>query len=105
MTGRFILFMRLILTIALSFFVIYAINFFCIASLDYNSRTVATTAACIIVLKFLYIVFTRFMNVFLFVVIFLPITGLIIYYIYSYVTGSPIELFDIGSLMERAQSF
>ncbi|WP_017549132.1 hypothetical protein [Salinicoccus carnicancri] len=99
------MFIRLILTIALSFFVIYAINFFDIASLEYDIRTVAATVVAIIVLRLLYSVFTRFMKVFLFVVIFLPIVGLIIYYIYSYVTGSPVELFDIGSLVERAQSF
>ncbi len=97
--------MRLIITIALSFFVIYGINFFGLAALDYNIKTVALTAAAIIALRLLYRIFTRFMKVFLFVVIFLPIVGLIIYYIYSYVTGNPIELFDIGSIMERAQWF
>lgn len=97
--------MRLILTIALSFFVIYGINFFDIAALEYNIKTVAVTTVAIIVLRLLYSIFTRFMKVFLFVVIFLPIVGLIIYYIYSYVTGNPVELFDFGSLIKRAQWF
>lgn len=94
------MFMRLILIIALSFFVIYGINFFDIASLEYNITTVAVTVVSIILLSLLYRVFTKFMKVFLFAVIFLPITGLIVYYVYSYITGSPIELFDIGFFTE-----
>lgn len=94
------MFMRLILIIALSFFVIYGINFFDIAYLEYNIKTVAATAVSIIILSLLYRVFTRFMKIFLFVVVFLPIAGLIVYYIYSYITGNPIELFDIGTLTE-----
>ncbi|WP_411842023.1 hypothetical protein [Salinicoccus sp. HZC-1] len=97
--------MRLIFIIALSFFVIYGINFFDIAVLDYNIKTIAITAVSIIVLRLLYSVFAKFMKVFLFVVIFLPIVGLIIYYIYSYMTGNPIELFDFGSFIQGTQWF
>ncbi|MCG1009359.1 hypothetical protein J4760_04735 [Salinicoccus sp. ID82-1] len=97
------MFIRLILIIALSFFVIYGMNHLDIADVGYSFRTVAITAAAIIALGLLYRVFTKFLKIVLFVFVFLPLVAFGIYYIYSYLTGTPIEFFDMEWIQRGAQ--
>ncbi len=86
------MFIRLILIIALSFFVIYGLNYLDLADIGYSFQTVAVTAIVLIVLGILYRVFTKFLKVLLFVFVFLPLVALLIYYLYSFVTGTPMEM-------------
>ena len=92
------MFIRLLLTISLSFFVIYGINYFDIADLDYNFKTVAVTSIALILLRVLYYIFTKFLKIFLFIFVFLPLLALFINYIYSYLTGAPVEFMDLDWL-------
>ncbi|GAB3061308.1 hypothetical protein ACFOU0_06475 [Salinicoccus sesuvii] len=97
------MFIRLILVIALSFFVIYGLNYLDLADVGYSFRSVAITAVALIVLSLLYRVFTKFLKLILFVFVFLPLVAFGIYYIYSYLTGVPMELFDMDWIQKGAQ--
>ncbi|MFC3418416.1 hypothetical protein ACFOLA_02690 [Salinicoccus hispanicus] len=99
------MFIRLILVIALSFFVIYGLNYLDLADVGYSFQTVAITAVTLIVLGLLYRVFTKFLKVILFVFVFLPLVAFGIYYIYSFFTGTPMELFDMDWIGRGAQWF
>lgn len=84
----------LILYIAFSFLLIFGINYFNVAAVDYTFTNVLIAFVSLAVLRVLYAIFARFMKVFLFAVVFLPLVGLFGYYIYSYVTGQPIEMIE-----------
>ena len=99
------MFIRLILIIALSFFVIYGLNYLDLADIGYSFQSVAVTAITLIVLGLLYRVFTKFLKVFLFIFVFLPLVALLIYYLYSYVTGTPVETIDVDWIGKGTQWF
>lgn len=82
----------ILLYVGLSFAVIFGINYFDVAQIDYTFMNVFITFITLVLLRVLYTVFIKFMKVFLFAVVFLPLVGLFGYYIYSYVTGQPIEM-------------
>lgn len=82
----------ILIYIGLSFAVIYGINFFELAHLDFSFANIAVTFITLVLLRLLYTVFIKFMKVFLFAVVFLPLVGLFGYYLYSYATGQPVEM-------------
>lgn len=82
----------ILLYVGLSFAVIFGINYFDVAQIDYTFMNIFIAFITLVLLRVLYTVFIKFMKVFLFAVVFLPLVGLFGYYIYSYVTGQPIEM-------------
>jgi hypothetical protein len=82
----------ILLYVGLSFAAIFGINYFNLAQIDYTFVNILITFVSLVLLRVLYTVFIKFMKVFLFAVVFLPLVGLFGYYIYSYVTGQPIEM-------------
>lgn len=82
----------ILIYLGLSFAVIYGINFFELAYVDYSVANILVTFIALVLLRVLYTVFIKFMKVFLFAVVFVPLVGLFGYYIYSYVTGQPVEM-------------
>lgn len=81
--------MRLVMIVLASVASIFVINYTGIYILDYTWQNILYGALIIIGIKILYKILTKFLKLFLFVVIVVPVLGICFYYIYSYITGEP----------------
>lgn len=81
--------MRLVMIVLASVASIFVINYTGLYILDYTWQNVLYGALLIIALMVLYKILTKFLKLFLFVVIVVPVLGIGFYYIYSYVMGEP----------------
>lgn len=83
--------MRLVMIVLASVASIFVINYTGIYILDYTWQNILYGALIIIGIMILYKILTKFLKLFLFVVIVVPVLGICFYYIYSYITGEPSE--------------
>jgi hypothetical protein len=83
--------MRLVMIVLASVASIFVINYTGIYILDYTWQNILYGALIIIGIMILYKILTKFLKLFLFVVIVVPVLGICFYYIYSYITGEPPE--------------
>lgn len=81
--------MRLVMIVLASVASIFVINYTGIYILDYTWQNILYGALIIIGIMILYKILTKFLKLFLFVVIVVPVIGICFYYIYSYITGEP----------------
>ncbi|MEY8559981.1 hypothetical protein AALF85_04720 [Jeotgalicoccus halotolerans] len=81
--------MRLVMIVLASVASIFVINYTGIYILDYTWQNILYGALIIIGIMILYKILTKFLKLFLFVVIVVPVLGICFYYIYSYITGEP----------------
>ena len=81
--------MRLVIIVLASVASIFVINYTGIYILDYTWQNILYGALIIIGIMILYKILTKFLKLFLFVVIVVPVLGICFYYIYSYITGEP----------------
>lgn len=81
--------MRLVMIVLASVASIFVINYTGVYILDYTWQNILYGALIIIGIMILYKILTKFLKLFLFVVIVVPVIGICFYYIYSYVTGEP----------------
>lgn len=81
--------MRLVMIILLSVVSIFIINYTGVYILEYTWQNILYGSVIIIGLMILYKILTKFLKLFLFVVIVIPVLGICFYYIYSYITGEP----------------
>ncbi len=84
--------MRIILYAGLGLLSIYLLNYFDVADIEYTFVNFALAAGAVVVLRILYSLFTRLLRVFVFAFVFLPLIGLLVYYLYSYFTGQSVDL-------------
>lgn len=85
-----------ILYLVLSFIVIFLIQYFELYPLEMNIQNILIVFVALIVLRLLFFIFTKVFKLFIFLFVFLPLVGIIIYVIYMYATGQQIEWFNIG---------
>lgn len=81
--------MRLVMIVLLSVVSIFIINYTGVYILEYTWQNILYGSVIIIGLMILYKILTKFLKLFLFVVIVIPVLGICFYYIYSYITGEP----------------
>lgn len=81
--------MRLVMIVLASVASIFVINYTGIYILDYTWQNIMYGALIIIGIMIFYKILTKFLKLFLFVVIVVPVFGICFYYIYSYITGEP----------------
>ena len=81
--------MRLVTIVLASVASIFVINYTGFYILDYTCQNILYGALIIIAIMILYKILTKFLKLFLFVVIVVPVIGICFYYIYSYITGEP----------------
>jgi uncharacterized membrane protein YGL010W len=81
--------MRLVTIVLASVASIFVINYTGFYILDYTWQNILYGALIIIAIMILYKILTKFLKLFLFVVIVVPVIGICFYYIYSYITGEP----------------
>ena len=83
--------MRLVLIVILSIVSIFIINYTGYASLEYTPKNILYASIFIIVATIIYKILIRFLKLFLFVVIVVPVLFICYYYLYTYITGAPQE--------------
>ena len=81
--------MRLVMIVLASVASIFVINYTEIYIVDYTWQNILYGALIIIGIMILYKILTKFLKLFLFVVIVIPVLSICFYYIYSYITGEP----------------
>lgn len=81
--------MRLVMIVMLSVVSIFLINYSGYYFLEYTWQNILYGSLIIIGLMLLYKILTKFLKLFLFVVIVIPVLGICFYYIYSYFMGEP----------------
>ena len=81
--------MRLVIIILASVASIFVVNYTGLYILDYTWQNILYGALTIVALMIIYKILTKFLKLFLFVVIVVPVLGICFYYIYSYVMGEP----------------
>ena len=79
--------MRLVIIILASVASIFVVNYTGLYILDYTWQNILYGALIIVALMIIYKILTKFLKLFLFVVIVVPVLGICFYYIYSYVMG------------------
>lgn len=87
---------RIIMYAGLGFLSIFLINYFELAYIEFSFVNVLIAIGSIIALKILYSIFTRFLRVLVFAFVFLPVIGLVIYYVYAYFTGQSVDLASLA---------
>ncbi|CAD2073368.1 hypothetical protein GCM10007275_01650 [Jeotgalicoccus coquinae] len=81
--------MRLVMIVLASVASIFVINYTGFYILDYTWQNILYGGLIIIAIMILYKILTKFLKLFLFVVIVIPVLGICFYYLYSYITGEP----------------
>lgn len=87
---------RILMYTGLGFLSIFLINYFELANIEFTFINVLIAIGSMIALSILYSIFTRFLRVFVFAFVFLPVVGLVIYYVYSYFTGQSADLASLA---------
>ena len=88
--------LRIIMYAGLGFLSIFLINYFELANIEFTFINVLIAIGSIIALKILYSIFIRFLRVLVFAFVFLPVIGLVIYYVYAYFTGQSVDLASLA---------
>ncbi|WP_052255914.1 hypothetical protein [Salinicoccus sp. YB14-2] len=88
--------LRIIMYIGLGLLSIFLINYFEFANIEFTIINVLIAVGSLIALKILYSIFTRFLRVLVFAFVFLPVIGLVIYYVYAYFTGQSVDLASLA---------
>ena len=88
--------LRIIMYAGLGFLSIFLINYFELANIEFTFINVLIAIGSLIALKILYSIFTRFLRVLVFAFVFLPVIGLVIYYVYAYFTGQSVDLASLA---------
>lgn len=88
--------LRIIMYIGLGFLSIFLINYFGLANIEFTFINILIAVGSLIVLNILYSIFTRFLKVLVFAFVFLPVTGLVVYYVYAYFTGQSVDLASLA---------
>ncbi|SRR5699024_8551953 len=88
--------LRIIMYIGLGLLSIFLINYFELANIEFTIINVLIAVGSLIALKILYSIFTRFLRVLVFAFVFLPVIGLVIYYVYAYFTGQSVDLASLA---------
>ena len=88
--------LRIIMYIGLGLLSIFLINYFELANIEFTIINVLIAVGSLIALKILYSIFTRFLRVLVFAFVFLPVIGLVIYYVYAYFTEQPVDLASLA---------
>ncbi|CAM4165123.1 hypothetical protein [Lacicoccus alkaliphilus] len=84
--------MRILLYAGLGLLSIYLLNYFEIANVEFTFVNMLIAVGGIVLLRILYSLFIRLLRVFVFAFVFLPLIGLLVYYLYSYFTGQSVDL-------------
>lgn len=84
--------MRIILYAGVGLLSIYLLNYFEVANIEFTFINLLIAVGAVMLLRILYSLFTRLLRVFVFAFVFLPLIGLLGYYLYSYFTGQPVDL-------------
>lgn len=88
--------LRIIMYTGLGFLSIYLINYFGLANIEFTFINVLLAIGSLIALRILYSIFTRFLRVLVFAFVFLPVIGIVIYYVYAYFTGESVDLASLA---------
>lgn len=88
--------LRIIIYIGLGFLSIFLMNYFELANIEFTFINVLIAVGSLIALNILYSIFTRFLRVLVFAFVFLPVIGLVVYYIYAYFTGQSVDLASLA---------
>lgn len=88
--------LRIIMYTGLGFLSIYLINYFGLANIEFTFLNVLLAIGSLIALRILYSIFTRFLRVLVFAFVFLPVIGIVIYYVYAYFTGESVDLASLA---------
>ncbi|WP_462421007.1 hypothetical protein [Salinicoccus sp. Marseille-QA3877] len=88
--------LRIIMYTGLGFLSIFLINYFELANIEFTFMNVLIAIGSLIVLRILYSIFTRFLRVLVFAFVFLPVIGIVIYYVYAYFTGESVDLASLA---------
>jgi hypothetical protein len=84
--------MRILLYAGLGLLSIYLLNYFEIANIEFTFLNMLIAVGAVVLLRVLYSLFIRLLRVFVFAFVFLPLIGLLVYYLYSYFTGQSVDL-------------
>lgn len=84
--------MRILLYAGLGLLSIYLLNYFEIANIEFTFVNMLIAVGAVVLLRILYSLFIRLLRVFVFAFVFLPLIGLVVYYLYSYFTGQSVDL-------------
>lgn len=84
--------MRILLYAGLGLLSIYLLNYFEIANIEFTFVNMLIAVGAVVLLRILYSLFIRLLRVFVFAFVFLPLIGLLVYYLYSYFTGQSVDL-------------
>ena len=88
--------LRIITYIGLGILSIFLINYFELANIEFTFINVLIAVGSLIALSILYSIFTRFLRVLVFAFVFLPVVGLVVYYVYAYFTGQSVDLASLA---------
>lgn len=88
--------LRIIMYIGFAFLSIFLINYFELANIEFTIINVLIAVGSLIALNILYSIFTRFLRVLVFAFVFLPVIGLLVYYVYAYFTGQSVDLASLA---------
>ncbi len=88
--------LRIIMYIGFAFLSIFLINYFELANIEFTFINVLIAVGSLIALSILYSIFTRFLRVLVFAFVFLPVVGLVVYYVYAYFTGQSVDLASLA---------
>ena len=88
--------LRIIMYTGLGFLSIFLINYFELANIEFTFMNVLIAIGSLIALRILYSIFTRFLRVLVFAFVFLPVIGLVVYYVYAYFTGQSVDLASLA---------
>lgn len=88
--------LRIIMYTGLGFLSIFLINYFELANIEFTFMNVLIAIGSLIALRILYSIFTRFLRVLVFAFVFLPVIGIVIYYVYAYFTGESVDLASLA---------
>ncbi|HIV81137.1 MAG TPA: hypothetical protein H9994_00360 [Candidatus Salinicoccus merdavium] len=88
--------LRIIIYIGLGFLSIFLMNYFELANIEFTFINVLIAVGSLIALNILYSIFTRFLRVLVFAFVFLPVIGLVVYYVYAYFTGQSVDLASLA---------
>lgn len=88
--------LRIIMYTGLGFLSIFLINYFELANIEFTFINVLIAIGSLIALRILYSIFTRFLRVLVFAFVFLPVIGIVIYYVYAYFTGESVDLASLA---------
>lgn len=88
--------LRIITYIGLGILSIFLINYFELANIEFTFINVLIAVGSLIALSILYSIFTRFLRMLVFAFVFLPVVGLVVYYVYAYFTGQSVDLASLA---------